>query len=292
MRTFKILLAAIFIVAVRFSYAQEGDLQQLLDDGKPQSNYTIATFKSTRIINSQSVEMTPPSELIFTVSHHFGSLNSGFDEFFGLDQSTIRLGFEYGINNWLTAGFGRSTYGKMFDGSLKFRLLRQQTGKRNIPLTVVYYSSANITIKPWPDDNNDYLFAHRLSYVHKLLIARKITSDLSLQITPALVHYNLVKSTADSNDILAIGFGGRYKILPRFTVNAEYFYVPANYRKDKTRPLLSLGVDIETGGHVFQLFLTNSFPIYDPGYITEVEGNWKKADIYLGFNITRVFSFR
>jgi hypothetical protein len=291
MNTFKTFLLILFLVVGTHTYAQEGeDLQSLFDDAPATPDYAIATFKSTRIINGQSVEMTPTNEMIFTVSHHFGRINSGIKEFFGLDQSTVRLGLEYGLTDWLTLEAGRSSFNKMVDGSLKFRLLRQQTGKKNIPFTLLWYSSANISTSPWPDLERDYLFAHRIAYVHQLLIARKFSSNLSFQITPGMVHYNLVPLEKAYNTIPVLGLGGRYKILPRLALNAEYIYVPSRFKRPDTDASLSLGFDVETGGHVFQLFLTNSMAMYDPGFLTETFGKWSKGDIYFGFNITRVFT--
>lgn len=284
----------VFLTGVFFSYdviAQE-DLHDLFSEDSPESIYTIATFKSTRIINGQSVELVPASEMIFTVSHHFGKVNSGLKEFFGLDQSTVRLGLEYGIKDWLGINLGRSSFNKMVDGSVKVRVLRQQTGAKQIPLSAVFYSSVNINTMPWMHPQLDERFIHRIIYAHQLLLSRKFTSDFSLQIMPTLIHYNLVALESDHNDIPAIGIGGRYKFFPRFAVNAEYYFVPASYRKTDTDQSLSIGFDIETGGHVFQLFLTNSMAIYDPGFIAETYGKWSNADIYFGFNITRVFTLK
>jgi hypothetical protein len=292
MHTKPILLLLVFLMASLVVLPQNDDLQSLFDDEPTGPDYAIATFKSTRIINGHSVEMTPSHEMIFTVSHHFGRINSGPKEFFGLDQSTVRLGLEYGITDRLTVELGRSSFNKMVDGSLKVRLLRQQTGERNIPVTVVWYSSANVRTSSWPDPDREYLTAHRISYAHQLLIARKFTSDFSLQITPTVIHYNIVPLDKDYNDIPALGLGGRYKFMPRFALNAEYYFIPARYRKTGTDPSLSLGFDVETGGHVFQLFLTNSMAMYDPGFIAETYGKWSKGDVFFGFNITRVFTMK
>ncbi len=268
----------------------QDDLQGMLGDDQPVKNYTIATFKSTRIINGQSVELAPAGEMIFTVSHHFGKINGGLKEYFGLDESTIRMGFEYGVNDWLGLGIGRSGFNKVVDGSVKIRLLRQQTGKKNIPLTAIWYSAVNVTTADFEDNNKEYRFVHRLAYAHQLLLARKFTSNLSVQLSPTFIHFNLVTLETDPNNIPALGAGFRYKLMPRFTVNGEYYYIPDKYRIKDTDPSFSIGVDVETGGHVFQLFLTNSMAIYDPGFIAETYGRWLKGDIYFGFNLTRVFT--
>ncbi len=285
-----IFLVALFLLTSFAAITQNDDLFALLEEEPSGPDFTIATFKSTRIINGQSIQMTPANEMIFTVSHHFGRVNSGLKQFFGLDQSTVRLGLEYGITDWFTVELGRSSFNKMVDGSVKFRLIRQQTGERNIPVTVVAYSSANIRTAPWIVFAEDYLFNHRLAYTHQVLIARKFSSDFSLQLMPTLVHFNMVALEEEYNTIPALGIGGRYKFLPQFALNAEYFFVPDQYRKTNTDRSLSVGFDLETGGHVFQLFLTNSMAMYDPGFIAETNGKWTNGDIFFGFNITRVFT--
>jgi hypothetical protein len=290
----RVLLALAFAFCLMPSLTAQDDLQELFDDDSPTTNFTIATFKTTRVVLGQSVELPPGGELIFVVSHHFGKINSGVKEFFGLDHSTVRLGLEYGLHDRIGLGIGRSSFNKMVDGSIKVNILKQQTGARNIPLTAVFYSTVNIRTSPWVNTpaERDFLFAHRIAYAHQLLMARKFNANLSLQITPTLVHFNLVPLKTDHNSIPAVGVGGRYKILPRLTLNGEYFYIPSKFRFEGADPSLSVGFDLETGGHVFQLFLTNSYPIYDPGFIAETYGEWSKGDVYFGFNITRVFTLR
>jgi hypothetical protein len=290
MRYFAMLLAHVFVLIPMMLYAQ--DEPQNLSDEEDEIRYAYAVFKSTRIINGQSVEIAPKGEMILTISHHFGRINSGISNFFGLDQSTVRLGLEYGITDRIGISIGRSSFNKMVDGGLKVRLIRQQAGAKRFPVTMVWYSSANVKTLPWSHPEREYLFAHRIAYAHQLLIARKFSPDFSLQVTPSVIHYNLVPLASDYNSIPSLGVGGRYKLLPRLTINTEYFYIPKKYRKPETDLSFSLGMDIETGGHVFQLFFTNSMAIYDPGFIAETTGKWGKGDVFFGFNITRVFTLK
>lgn len=253
-------------------------------------NLTIATFKSIRVVNGQSVELAPEGEMIFTVSHHFGAVNGGLKQFFGLDQSTIRLGLDFSPFERFSVGIGRSSFNKTLDGSVKIKVLRQQSGKRNIPLTAVWYSSAALRTAPWPDPDREYLFSHRMAYTHQLLLARKFSSTFSFQVSGGLVHYNMVPLSTDYNNQPVLGLGARYKILPRLTLNGECFLVPEEYAFADTYPSLSLGFDLETGGHVFQLYFSNSMALYDHGFLAETAGRWTKGEIFFGFNITRVFS--
>jgi hypothetical protein len=269
----------------------EEDLLSLLG-GDEEQTYTTATFKTTRIINMHSVENAAAGVMDFRISHRFGFINTGAYDLFGLDQALMRIGFEYGITDRLMVGMGRSNVNKAYDSFLKYKILRQGSGKHNIPLSVSYFASAVCNTVKWADPNRDNYFSSRMQYTHQLLIARKFNNDLSLQLTPTLVHKNLVPTLQDKNDILAMGFGGRYKLTQRFSVNGEYIYVLPNQITSTFYNSLSLGVDIETGGHVFQLHLTNSTSMLEPGFITESVGQWKKGGIHFGFNVSRVFTVK
>ena len=269
----------------------EEDLLSLLGADEEQT-YTTATFKTTRIINMHSVENAAAGVMDFRISHRFGFINTGTYDLFGLDQALMRIGLEYGITDRLMVGMGRSNVNKAYDSFLKYKILRQGSGKRNIPISVSYFASAVCNTVKWSDPNRDNYFSSRMQYTHQLLIARKFNSDLSLQLTPTLVHKNLVPTLQDKNDILAMGFGGRYKLTQRFSVNGEYIYVLPNQITSTFYNSLSLGVDIETGGHVFQLHLTNSTSMLEPGFITESVGQWKNGGIHFGFNVSRVFTVK
>lgn len=275
-------------------FAQD-DLMDLLNSNPtPEINYTTATFKSTRILNGHSIERMPPGQLDFRISHRFGRINSGAYEFFGLDQSNVHFSLEYGIFNWLMIGVGRGTYEKTFDGFTKFTILRQSSGARTMPVSVSAFSSVALKSLKWTDPTRTNYFSSRLSYVGQILIARKISPSFSFQLTPSYVHRNLVATELDPNDLWALGAGGRMKLSRRISLNAEYYYLanPKKYMSQKVYDPLSIGVDIETGGHVFQLFFTNSLAMIEKGFIGETTGNWAKGDIHFGFNISRVFTLK
>lgn len=275
-------------------YAQE-DLLSLLDqDTIPEINYATATFKSTRIMNGHSIEKMPPGQLDFRISHRFGLLNSGPYEFFGLDQSNVHFGLNYGITDWLMLGIGRGTYEKTFDAFAKFTCLRQSSGARIMPVSVSVLSSLALKSVRWSDPERENYFSSRLSYVGQVMIARKISQGLSVQITPSYVHRNLVPTELDPNDIYAVGAGGRIKLTRRISFNAEYYYMinQKDRMSQKIYDPLSLGFDIETGGHVFQLIFTNSLAMIEKGFIGETTGNWLNGDVHFGFNISRVFTLK
>jgi hypothetical protein len=290
---------SVFVLSVLFSSSLSGqeDLMSLLNqNADAEKNFTSATFKSTRIMNGHSIERMPPGQLDFRISHRFGTINSGLYNLFGLDLLTnVHFSLEYGILNWLMVGFGRGTYEKTFDGFAKFSILRQSTGERVMPVSVSLFSSAALRSMKWEDPAINNYFSSRLSYTTQLLIARKISPAFSFQVTPTYVHRNLVASETDPNDLYAVGAGGRIKLTRRISLNAEYFLLlNANnvYFTQAVYNPLSLGFDIETGGHVFQLIFTNSLAMIEKGFIGETTGRWKHGDIHFGFNISRVFTLK
>jgi len=282
----KTLVLFIFLISILPNVVKSQDLMDLLGNDKPKE-FTTATFKTTHLIIGQSVENVAKGHLNVVISHHFGKINDGPYNFFGLDQSTIRLGLEYGVTDRLEAGIGRSAYQKTADGFVKYKILRQDN--LSMPVGVSYFGSIAINTLKWADPSRVNYFTSRLSFVNQLIVARKFNDNLSLQITPTYVHKNLVPTNADQNNIFAMGAGGRYKFTKRMSVNAEYYYLLPGKTADDNINSLSLGVDMETGGHVFQLFFTNSQPLFERGFITESQGKWNKGDIFFGFNIIRTF---
>jgi len=286
--------AFLFFLVPLGIFAQD-DLMNLLDKDAPKEiNYTTATFKSTRIMNGHSIERMPEGQLDVRISHRFGTLNSGAYNFFGLDQSNIHLGLEYGITNWLMVGVGRSEFEKTFDGFAKFSILRQSTGLKEMPVSVSVVTSIALKTLKFPDQTRTNYFTSRLAYVAQILVARKISEAISIQVTPSYVHRNLVATELDPNDIWALGAGARLKLTKRVSLNGEYFYIanPKTYMNPQIYNPLSLGFDIETGGHVFQLFFTNSLGMTEKQFIGATTGQWKKGDIHFGFNISRVFTLK
>lgn len=277
-----------------FQYSSGQDLDQILkelsDDNKP--NYTYGTFKGTTIINGQSIEVPGESDLRFIISHRFGEIKNGLYDFFGLDQGTTRIGFEYGIKDIASVSVGRNNIDKIYDAGIKLILLRQQTGQKNVPVSVSFYTSAYINSLKWDNPERKNLFSSRLSYMSQVLIARKFNQKFSLQITPSFVHKNLVPLPEDQNNIFAIGTGARYKLGRKFSLNGEYYYLLPGKTADDFINNLSLGFDIEAAGHVFQIHATNSQAMFARGFITETTGSWQKGNIYLGFNIYRVFPIK
>jgi hypothetical protein len=272
-------------------YTQDSLLVQLNNDASweetPVSVPSI--FKATQIINTVTVEAPARKNLQFMIMHRFGKISEGGYALFGLDNATIRFALDYGLTDKISIGIGRSSLEKVYDASLKWNILQQKN--TTTPLSLSLYGLAAHTTLKYSD--KPYLNARfRTMYATQVLVAKKLSSKLSLQLTPSWVHLNLVPTPADKNDLLTLGLGGRFKITNRVSLNADYHYVSSNQIQSYNfyNPL-SLGVDIETGGHVFQLIFTNSHGMIAPYYLTKTIDSWRNGDIYFGFNITRLFSF-
>lgn len=279
-----------FIFSIVHLNAQDIDLFAEKDTVKVK-DITTATFKSSRVVNGQSIENVGVGVLDFKILHRFGAINQGGYELFGIDQATMRMGLDYGLTNRLMLGVGRSTYQKQYDGFVKFKLLQQQTGLKEIPVGISFVTTMIYkTLKSAPNAQYIEYSTDKISYAHQLLIARKFNDYFSLQITPTLIHYNLVERSSSPNDFKSVGISLRQRISKRVNITGEYFY-----RIDKLEGYhdpLSFGLDIETGGHVFQLHVTNSTGMTERTFINETLGNWSNKDIRFGFNLVRAFTLK
>jgi hypothetical protein len=286
-------------------FAQEGSLGDLFSEEEAPKEKTpvIATFKTTRLINTQTIEQVKHGELDFRISHHFDDIAGkagGIQTLYGFDNVTdIRLSFDYGItDNWVV-GFARSKgayqHRQILDFSSKYKLISQRKNG-GFPLTISAYVIAGLTTMKSSEDIYAVTyfkdkFAHRMNYVAQLIIARKITSGISLELLPTYVHRNYVHHT-DRNDLFALGIGGRIKFTKRMGVIFDYYYVFDKMRTAKNgyyNPL-GIGLEIETGGHVFHILFSNNKGLIESQYLTENRSNWLKGEFRLGFNISRIFN--
>jgi hypothetical protein len=273
------------------SFAQE-DLTALLGDVKEQPSPVSATFKTTRIVNGHSIEGVAKGVMDIKISHRFGRLNQGAVDLFGLDNAYIRIGADYGLTDNITIGMGRSSVDKEYDGYAKVKLLKQKDHGGS-PIAISYVAAMSLKAFRTPVGET-FVLADRICYTHQVLFAKKVNKAFSVQLTPTLVHYNLVDYSSYNNNLIAMGFGARMKVSNRSTINAEYYYV-LNKWDNAQIPYtnnFSLGMDIETGGHVFQFMLTNTQAMTERNFIGQTTGQWGKGDIHLGFNLGRVFTVK
>lgn len=267
----------------------QGDLSLLsLVQEEPKAERVEAIFKTTRIINLPSIEQTPVGVLDVKISHRFGTLQQGAYDLFGLDNASIRLGAEYGILSDLMIGLGRSGYEKTYDGYLKYNWLKQTKGNDAFPFSAAVFVGASLnTLK-----NDNWDFTDRATFVFQLILARKFSNQLSIQLSPTLIHRNLVATASEKNTVPALGIGGRFKLSNRVSLNLEYTPVLNNFIAERFVNSFSVGFDIETGGHVFQLHFTNAIAMMEKGYFTETYDSWKDGGVRFGFNIARVFTLK
>jgi len=254
-----------------------------------QSQDVGKTFYDTRIVNGHSVETNNEGVLKMVISHRFGRVNGGFYELFGLDASTIRLGFDYGVKNWLTVGIGRSSFEKTLDGFVKAKILKQRKGEKPFPVTITALAGMSANGLRFRDPSRENYFTSRLFYNYGLLIARRFGDRFSLQLMPSMVHRNLVATAAERHDVFALGTAFRFLVTKRFTLTAEYYFTFPNQLASQYKNSLSIGMDIETKGHVFQFHVSNSRGMMEKFFISETTGDWLNGDIHIGFNISRDF---
>jgi len=287
----RIFLFTILLTATGMLYAQ-GDLLSLVDKkDEKKKEYITNAFKSTRVINGHSMEFIGKGVMDVRILHRFGPVNSGSVNLFGLDQANMRFGFDYGVLKSLTVGFGRSNVGKEWDGFIKFRPIWQaEGGTWPWPVSIVMITGATISSVPWADINRKNFYTSRMAYYNEIIIGRKFSERFSLQVAPLFVHRNLVALATDHNNIYAVGIGARYKISRRTAFVVDYHYIASGLDKTVYKDPLSVGFDIETGGHVFQLHFSNATGMNEKSFITTTTNQWGKGEIRFGFNLSRVFT--
>jgi hypothetical protein len=280
---FKILI--IFLCFTCFGFAQDDLLTEI--DVESESSTTVSSvFKGLKIINFESTKLVGKGGFYFVVSHRFGSVKNGFENLFGLDEAVTHLNFIYGLTEGINLSASRSSNQKIYELASKFRIIKQS---ERFPFSVVGYTSVLANTALSTDNLPKLEFKHRLSYVAQLLISRKVNNKLSLQFTPTFFHDNYVANDFQDNSQFGLIFGGRYKIGKRWSFNLEYGTHLNRAKNSLYNNPLSLGFDLETGGHVFQLHFTNSQFMNANGVMGNSTGDWSEGDFYFGFNISRSF---
>lgn len=248
-------------------------------------------FSAYSIAGVSTVEMVGQGNLNSVVLHNFGLVSGGLEDFYGLDQgAAVRLGVDYGATDWLTIGIGRTSLEDNVDLRMKLRLLRQkESGK--IPVQVVF--KGDIGINTQRESRFDFTFQERLNYLGSLMIARKWSSAFSTQITPMISHFNTVvkEDPADElyNTLYGVGILGRIKLSDRYSLSAEYLPVIGN-RNQNTFDHMAVAFEINTGGHVFQIFAMNGRWFTEQHLMARTSDNFFDLDFRIGFNINRVFA--
>lgn len=275
----------LFLILPIMLFSQDDLFSEI--DTEVTNEFETAAFKGLKIVNFESTKMISHKELYFVVSHRFGSVKTGFKNFFGLDQAVTRLNFIYGVSNGINIGVSRSSFLKIYETSLKMRLLRQKDG--GSPFTVVSFNTLLINTALEKENLPGLEFSNRLGYTAQLLISRKVNKNFSLELIPTIFHDNLVQLDEQENSQYSLGFGGRHKLSKRWSLNADYGYHLNRAENSPFKNPFSIGFDLETGGHVFQIHFTNAQPMNTNGYLGQAIGDWSKGDFFFGFNVSRVF---
>lgn len=279
-------ICALFLYLPLLTFSQD-DLLDEIDTDSVIDNYAIAVFKGLKLVNFESTKLVAKKEFTLIVSHRFGSIENGFDSFFGLDDAVTRLNFVYGISEGFNIGVSRSSFQKIYEFSAKYRLLRQQDN--GFPFTVVGYNSFLINTALDKANLPNLKFKHRLGYTSQVLISRKVNTNFSFELAPTFFHDNYVVIDSQDNSQFALGFGGRYKLGKRWSLNADYGWHLNRSSDSPFKNPLSIGLDLETGGHVFQMHFTNAQPMNTNGFLGQGSGDWTDGNIYFGFNLSRTF---
>lgn len=287
----KLVLGLLLVTVWQTGYAQDDLLSLVGRDTLKRARVTNA-FKSSRVINGHSIEFIGKGVLDFRILHRFGEVSDGISNLFGLDQASMRIGLDYGLLNNLTVGVGRSNLGKELDGFIKFCPVWQTSGPGAFPFSIVLVSGVTLNTQSWSDTARKHYFSSRMAFYNELIIGRKFSERFSLQLSPVFVHRNLVELEKEENDVYALGIGARFKLTKRIAFVADYHYIVEGLDKDLYKDPLSVGFDIETGGHVFQLHFSNATGMNEKAFITNTTGNWSKGEVRFGFNLSRVFTVR
>jgi hypothetical protein len=288
----KLLFGLLLITVSQAGYTQDDLLSLVNKNDTVKSERVTNAFKSSRVINGHSIEFLGKGVLDVRILHRFGDVSEGVRNLFGLDQANMRFGFDYGILNNLTVGVGRSNVGKELDGFIKFCPVWQTSGPGAFPFSVVLVSGVTLGTQSWSDTTRKNYFSSRMAFYHEVILGRKFNERFSLQVSPVFVHRNLVQLATDKNDVYALGVGARFKLSKRVAFVADYHYIAKGLDKKVYKDPLSLGFDIETGGHVFQLHFSNATGMNEKAFITNTTGKWGKGEVRFGFNLSRVFTVR
>lgn len=289
MKLLKTSLSVLFLFSFGLANAQD-DLMNELDAVKSdKKEIEMAAFKGLQVCNIQSTKLPVKGEFYFLVSHRFGDLSNGINNFFGLDNALTKIGGIYGATNWLSLGVSRHTYQKTYEFAAKYKLADQMVD--GFPVTIVGYNTMDIRSDKISDLYPDLKFTNRLAYTTQLIVSRKFSNSFSMELAPIFVHKNLYDGVLDQKDMYLLGTGARYKLSKRLSLNLDYaarLNLPEDFNSPYHNPV-SLGLDIETGGHVFQLVFSNSQAMNEVSYFTSAPGIQDGKGIFFGFNMYRVF---
>ncbi|ANW94780.1 hypothetical protein AXE80_00045 [Wenyingzhuangia fucanilytica] len=271
-------------------FAQNSLLDQLSSTDNAEKTKVTSTFKSYKLVNFETPKLVPKQHLNFIVAHRFGTIKNGIDDLFGLDIASTRLQFVYGLTDKINLSFSRSKFKRTYDFGLKYNITNQEKG--GFPFTLAGHHLLGINTLYTKELYPSLEFSNRLRSTHQLIVATKINDRLSLELIPTILHDGVVSQDNQDNLQYALGFGGRYLFTKRMGIIADYGLHLNRADNSPFNNVFSLGFEIETGGHVFQLHFSNAQAMYENAFITEATGDWLRRDVFFGFNINRIFDLK
>ncbi|WP_339685799.1 DUF5777 family beta-barrel protein [uncultured Nonlabens sp.] len=278
-------LSTLFVFLTALIAVGQEDLLEGLEPEIDQE--VVATWKSLKVVNFETTKLVAPKEFQLIISHRFGSVENGIDDLFGMDNAVTRFQFAYGLTEWMHVEASRTGFNKTYQLATKFKLKKQI--EEGFPFSIALFTAMDANTELDKSIFPKLEFIDRLGYTAQFIVARKISKRLSAQLSPTLFHQNFVTFDPQDNTQYAMGLGARYKLTNRWSLNADYGY---HLNRADGSPFvnpLSIGVDLETGGHVFQMHFTNAQPMLTNGFLSQATGDWTKGRFYFGFNLVRVF---
>ena len=269
-----------------FTFGQNSLLKEISAESDYENTFQMPAFKAMKVVNNQSTKLAGKGDLYLYVGHRFGAIKGGIGSLFGLDYANTKIEMLYGLFSEVQVGFSRESFKKTYNLHVKYGIKKQTS---SFPVSIVGYNSINLDTSLDENVYPNLNYNERYVYISQLLVSRRFSDNFSLQLSPSVIKHNFLTTQAKTDYNYVLNTGSRLKISKRSSFNIDYSYHLNRLKNSIEKNVLSVGVDMETGGHVFQLLFSNTQASDEAGVLTGAEGDWLKGDVFFGFNILRVF---
>jgi len=269
-----------------FTFGQNSLLNEISAESDYENTFQMPAFKAMKVVNNQSTKLAGKGDLYLYVGHRFGAIKGGIGSLFGLDYANTKIEMLYGLFSEIQVGFSRESFKKTYNLHVKYGIKKQTS---SFPVSIVGYNSINLDTSLDENVYPNLNYNERYVYISQLLVSRRFSDNFSLQLSPSVIKHNFLTTQAKTDYNYVLNTGSRLKISKRSSFNIDYSYHLNRLKNSIEKNVLSVGVDMETGGHVFQLLFSNTQASDEAGVLTGAEGDWLKGDVFFGFNILRVF---
>ncbi|MDA8859093.1 DUF5777 family beta-barrel protein [Flavobacteriaceae bacterium] len=269
-----------------FTFGQNSLLNEISAESDYENTFQMPAFKAMKVVNNQSTKLAGKGDLYLYVGHRFGAIKGGIGSLFGLDYANTKIEMLYGLFSEVQVGFSRESFKKTYNLHVKYGIKKQTS---SFPVSIVGYNSINLDTSLDENVYPNLNYNERYVYISQLLVSRRFSDNFSLQLSPSVIKHNFLTTQAKTDYNYVLNTGSRLKISKRSSFNIDYSYHLNRLKNSIEKNVLSVGVDMETGGHVFQLLFSNTQASDEAGVLTGAEGDWLKGDVFFGFNILRVF---